>query len=376
MRALSEEVAPLIEVDKFIKALLLATQNMISNRLPDCTLQEVFNNAFFSDLEVNPNEFKVLADKFYSGKYKELKQITNPIPEAVMMVNNAVENGYRLAIVTNPLFPEYAVKQRLSWAGLSSDHYNYELVASYEKFHFAKPNPSFYAEVLAQMNWPEGIIVMVGDDFANDIQVTHKMGMPAFWVGNGVKPKIDGSEVPFGWGEIDGLLPWIEEFSHEDLEPEFKSITAMLAILRSTPAFFDSLSRSYDRDILKIRPKAGEWCIVEILCHLKDVDAEVNLPRLNKVLEEQDPFLPGKDTDPWAETRQYICQDWSESLNKFIATRVKILDLLESIRESDWQRNARHAIIGHTYLGELVNIIASHDRLHIKQIHQILQTIT
>ena len=38
MRALSEEVAPLIEVDKFIDALVFATQKMVSNHLPDCTL--------------------------------------------------------------------------------------------------------------------------------------------------------------------------------------------------------------------------------------------------------------------------------------------------------------------------------------------------
>ena len=115
-----------------------------------------------------------------------------------------------------------------------------------------------------------------------------------------------------------------------------------------------------------------EWCPVEIVCHLLDVDAEVNLPRIRKVLQEDNPFISGKDTDRWAEERAYICQDGPRSLEKFLATRIELLNLLTRISSEDWSRPARHAIFGPTQFGELISIIAGHDRLHVRQIHRAL----
>ncbi len=109
-----------------------------------------------------------------------------------------------------------------------------------------------------------------------------------------------------------------------------------------------------------------------ILCHLRDVDMEVNLPRLNKVLHEVNPFLPGEDTDPWAKDRNYILQDCDEALDRFIITRMEIVSMLETLSPDDWERSARHAIFGPTRLIELVKIITGHDRLHVQQAHEVL----
>ena len=108
------------------------------------------------------------------------------------------------------------------------------------------------------------------------------------------------------------------------------------------------------------------------VCHLRDVDQEVNLARIRRVLQENDPFLSGKDTDPWADERNYICQDGPQALHEFTAARLKLLDLLEAASPQDWERTARHAILGPTPLQELVGIIAEHDRLHIRQVTQDL----
>ena len=39
--------------------------------------------------------------------------------------------------------------------------------------------------------------------------------------------------------------------------------------------------------------------MTEIICHLRDVEREVNLPRIRRVLAEQNPFLVGEVTDVW-----------------------------------------------------------------------------
>jgi hypothetical protein len=125
----------------------------------------------------------------------------------------------------------------------------------------------------------------------------------------------------------------------------------------------------------KKRPRPDEWSLLEIICHLRDVDREVNKPRLQKVLNENDPFIPGEDTDPWAQERGYIDQNGLEALQQFIIARLEMLDMLETVKTEEWQRPARHAFFGRTTLAELVNIIAQHDRLHIRQIYQNLEVV-
>ena len=149
----------------------------------------------------------------------------------------------------------------------------------------------------------------------------------------------------------------------------------MLSILQATPAALDSLCRHLPASAWAQRPIEDEWCINEILCHLRDADQEVNLPRVQMVLEQENPFIPGIDTDPWAEERNYIQQDGARALQKFMLVRMQMVELLESIHPDDWLRSSRHAIFGPTYLHELVGIIAAHDRLHLRQIRSVFDML-
>jgi len=106
------------------------------------------------------------------------------------------------------------------------------------------------------------------------------------------------------------------------------------------------------------------------MCHLRDVEIEVYLPRVRMVISEINPFLPGVDTDPWAAERNYVSQDPKEALHSFVNARMELITMLKTLDPAGWDRQARHAILGPTTLRELVNILLSHDRLHIQQIHK------
>ena len=53
------------------------------------------------------------------------------------------------------------------------------------------------------------------------------------------------------------------------------------------------------------RPSPDAWSLTEIICHLRDVEQEVNLPRLKKIIQENNPFIHGVDSDRWADERDY-----------------------------------------------------------------------
>jgi hypothetical protein len=85
------------------------------------------------------------------------------------------------------------------------------------------------------------------------------------------------------------------------------------------------------------------------------------------LLSEDNVFITGQTTDQWAVERHYNLQDPCLAFNDFVSTRTKLIGILADIKQSDWERRARHTFLGPTTFRELVEIMVDHDRLHINQ---------
>jgi FMN phosphatase YigB (HAD superfamily) len=371
LQQLSTHLARFAPPTQMVQALLAGTEEMMQNQRPDRTLKQVFEAVFYPALGLRPRALRASIEQFYAEIFPTLQPLTRPQPAAVQLVESALERGYRLAIATNPLFPLTAITQRLEWAGLSPQKYPFSLIPSYETFHFTKPNPAFFAELLAYLDWPEGPLVMVGDDVERDIRSAQAMGLATYWVHNEQPTSVSSDAAPAG-GPLEDLLSWLDALPASSLQPHYNHPTALKAILRATPAAIHTLSRSLARPAWSARPQPNEWSLTEIVCHLRDVEIEVNLPRLERILQEPYPFLPGVDSDRWAEERQYQQQDGRRALQRFSRARQRSLQLLERLSPADWQRNVRHAIFGPTQVLELVSFMAGHDQMHMHQVHQAL----
>jgi hypothetical protein len=151
-----------------------------------------------------------------------------------------------------------------------------------------------------------------------------------------------------------------------------ESPEAILATLRSTPAGLAGLTAHLEPEAWTRHPRRGEWGLTEIFCHLRDVDAEVNLPRVEVLLAQKDPFIVAQDTDKWAEERAYARQDGREALAAFSANRRRFVAILSALSPEDWGRRGRHSVFGPTDLRELAGISAEHDRSHVRQAYELL----
>lgn len=370
LQALSARMAAHADPQQLVRTLLAATNEMIERARPDRRLVENFDAAFYPPLNLKRADVQPSIDAFYAQDFPALRRNVQKRPEAVRVVEDALQRGYRVGIATNPLFPLTAIVQRLEWAGLPVEQYPFALVPSYESFHFAKPNPAYFAEFLGRLGWPQEPVVMIGNDVSLDIAAARQLGLPVYWV-NGTEQWPGPDESP-PHGGLEGLLPWLESQDADALAPRLTSPSAMLAVLESTPAVLAALCADRGDEALALRPMADEWSPVEVLCHLRDVEQEVNLPRVSKVAHENNPFLAGQDTDPWAEERDYLHQDPVQALSSFTQARIELVTQLRSLDAQGWNRPARHAIFGPTLLHELVNIIAAHDRLHVQQVFKAL----
>lgn len=370
LSALGKHLVDHVDPNRMVRQLLVATKGMIENNDPALTLEQSFDRAFYPALGLEKETMRQVLEQFYDEVFPGLQSLTQVRPAAAELAALAQSRGHTVVVATNPIFPRKAILQRLRWAGLDPADYSFRLVTDYERFHYAKPNPAFVAEVLAQIGWPSQPAVMIGNSFEEDLVPAAQLGLPVFWV-TGQPAALPGDFHPMSAsGELAEAADWIERVDAAGLRQEFSTPQAMLAVLKSTPAAFDTLGRSLTQRQWIERPAPGEWSLTEIFSHLRDVDLEVNIPRIEKVMSGSMPFIAGINTDRWAEERGYASEDGPTALAQFIAARKQLIERLEALSEPDWQREARHAIFGPTHLHELVSFIATHDRSHIQQAYE------
>jgi FMN phosphatase YigB (HAD superfamily) len=364
LQALSKRLTEKVSPDHLVKHLMRATQIMIANDRPDRTLKEVFDQAFYPALGLEESQVHQEIEDFYQNHFTQLQGLTRQMPGAVELVKESLQRNYDLILATNPLFPLLANLHRLKWAGLGDVIPLFRIIASYETFHFAKPNPAFFTELLARDGWREQGVLMIGNDLEMDILPARKIGIQTFLVSPLSHPSVSVG------GDLSRVIDWIDQTPTEEMMPDFSSPEAILAILKSTAAVLPMLCKKMPSDQWSTRFAQNEWCQTEILCHLRDVEVEVNLPRLRKAIETPNPFIAGVDTDPWAEQRNYRQQSGEHALREFLQARLELIHVLQELSPEIWSRKVRHAIFGPTSLQELSGIIASHDRIHIRQIVQ------
>lgn len=370
--ALGQHLSPYVDPDRMVPTLLSATKQMMVAGSAERTLEETFSVAFYQPLDLDRAAVRPTLDDFYARVYPQLRSMTHERPEAIKLVEQALDRGYKIGISTSPLFPRTATLQRLEWAGLSHHKYPFQLISTFESFHFAKPTPAYFAEFLAQLGWPEGPVLVVGDDINMDVLPAQECGLQVFWTPATPSQTWGQASPPPPQGDVADVIDWLDQTPVDSLVPNVSTPAALKAILRATPAALDTLTRQLDTSLWNIRPNPDEWCAAEIICHWRDVENEVNIPRLERCLRETNPFISGQNTDHWAEERGYIQESLSDALVSFNSHRNRLRAILEPLSQQDWQRPIRHAIFGPTTFQELVRIIVDHDRIHTRQIYRML----
>jgi FMN phosphatase YigB (HAD superfamily) len=371
LKLLGKHLAPYVSPEKMVRDLLSATQAMVENNVAIRSLEHTFDEVFYPAIGWTKEELHPMLEQFYDTVFPELKPLTAQHPQAIRMVEDAVRQGHTLVVATNPIFPRKAILHRINWAGLAPEQVPFALITDYERFHFAKPNPDFFTEALAHLGWPNQPAVMVGNSLEDDILPAARVGLPTYWIVDQATTypvEIQGLLHPkSASGPLENILDWLAELDGAGLRLEFSTPLAILSVLKSTVAVLDTLSKAIKDSQWQVRPGLMEWSLTEIFCHIRDVDCEVNIPRIEKVIGETNPFLPGINADTWAVERNYQDQDGHAALQHFLAARTQLITKLAELPDPDWRRPARHAIFGPTNLKELVNFIATHDRSHIQQ---------
>ena len=369
-QALSKHLFGRVSPDVMLRALMHGTNLMNESYDPTRTLQEIFESDFYPALGIPKQELVEVIDDFYDNIFPTIGGHTRQRPDAAPLIEWALSQGFRIAIATDPLFPRKATWHRVRWAGLDPE--KLELISTFENFHFTKTHPAYYAEVLGQLGWPEGPVLMVGNDVNRDLLAANRFGLKTYFI-DGESASSPGFEA--GRGKLADLRPWLESVNLSTLEPSYKSPEAILAIMASTPAVLQSLTLLLNEAQWGHEPARDDWALNEIICHLRDTEREIHQLQLNLMLEREDSFIPRPDTSVWANEREYLSEKGPVALAEFATARLENIGKLKNLGAEIWSRRARHAIFGPTNFLEVTSFLADHDRMHIQQAWKTLKQL-
>lgn len=178
--SLAEFMAPHIPPRLLAQQLLASTAVMIGNSDRLVTNARAFADDFFPKVGREEGELTPHFEEFYRVRFPELQRVCGTLPGIGReVVQTAVERGFSIALVTNPLFPRAAIEERMRWARLSD--LPWRLVTSYEEMHACKPRAEYYQEVLDRLGAAPQECLMVGND-ADEDGAAALVGIPVFIV--------------------------------------------------------------------------------------------------------------------------------------------------------------------------------------------------
>lgn len=164
------------EPDKLISSVWAGTGAMIKNDgkiSNEDKFWEVFSSTYGADCKKDI----ALFDAFYRNEFSGVKDVCGFNPLAAEAVHAIKSKGFRIALATNPLFPQIATANRIRWSGLEPE--DFEFFTTYEESRYCKPNINYYLDVVEKLGVSPKECLMVGNDVSEDMIVT-TIGMKVF----------------------------------------------------------------------------------------------------------------------------------------------------------------------------------------------------
>ena len=149
----------------------------------------------------------------------------------------------------------------------------------------------------------------------------------------------------------------------------------LLSALAATPVKIQSLLNEIPESQHRRRSAEGEFSCVETVCHLSDIEAEGYSTRINRILNEDKPYLADIDGLRLSVEREYNNQDVNEALRAFARARTKSTTVISELRSEELGREGTLEGVGVLTLAKLLVMMRDHDASHLKEIEEMRQRL-
>jgi uncharacterized damage-inducible protein DinB len=148
---------------------------------------------------------------------------------------------------------------------------------------------------------------------------------------------------------------------------EFKTLYQEL---QNSAEMIRALLAGISQEDAQIRPTPESWSILEVVCHLYDLEREDFREHLDFILHRQDEEYHVIDPQAWIMERRYNEQDLRAMQKKFFEERQKSLEWLNGLASADWDITYSSQY-GSVTAGEMFSCWVAHDNLHIRQLVEL-----
>lgn len=193
--------------EKFQKGLLAGTLAMMRNRT-DLLNEEIFWECFEAEAGCRVRREKEAFVKFYAEVHPTLCLAVRQGRDSRRPLKILREKGYRLVLSTNPVFPRMATYQRMSWAGLVPEDFEY--VTTWENSRRCKPNPEYFTELMDRLSLDPADCLVVGNDTRDDMAAGTAAGMSTYLITDFLIDR-DGSAGKYQSGTFEEFVRFAED---------------------------------------------------------------------------------------------------------------------------------------------------------------------
>ena len=122
---------------------------------------------------------------------------------------------------------------------------------------------------------------------------------------------------------------------------------------------------------LRFKPAPDKWCILEILCHLSDMEI-LYAYRTRQMLADKDPAIAPIDQDAWARNLGYMDTPANEMVALYGLNRHHNLRLFRRLKAADLDKSAYHPELKRPVtVAEYIGMMVRHGPNHLEQIERL-----
>ena len=159
-------------------------------------------------------------------------------------------------------------------------------------------------------------------------------------------------------------------FTYPRMEPGTMGHADLVEPLRVLPrSLADALNCATEAE-LTYRAAADQWCIREIVGHLRDA-AEVYHKRIYMMSTQTDPILEPYDQDAFSREHGYLERPLDDMLRELREWRAETVQLLTTLVNWNWARTGQHLEDGRMSIRQIVELMVEHEAEHLEDVRKL-----
>jgi hypothetical protein len=143
-----------------------------------------------------------------------------------------------------------------------------------------------------------------------------------------------------------------------------------LEVMNQLLPALEKATRGISAEDLRRPEKPGKWSIMQVLHHLVDTEMVYGY-RVRMIVSQVEPPLASYDQDLWAAALRYSDGTPPELLEELRVMRGRNMRLLKALRPEELKRVGHHEERGPESVTRVMQMIAGHDRVHLRQVERI-----